>query len=183
MSVSSVRRRPSMVIYSGEKVKSAAVWSGEYGDDPMMSHCLAGRVWWCSNDVILFGQESMGMFQWCHIVWSGEYGDVPMMSHCLVRRVWGCSNDVTLFFAKKSWTKTESSTKTDRCARALSWRRHPAAGTEFSGLLLTPSLRRQVLTIHSFTFKDELITDNSLAVKNSCRFYQRIPGTSWIYYL
>jgi len=35
--------------------------------------------------------------------------------------------------------------------------------------------------IQRFTCKDELTKDNSLAVKNSCKLYQRIPRTFWSY--
>ena len=103
---------PSMLIYSREKVKSAAVWSREHG---------------------------------------------------------GCSSDVTLFFAKKS------STKTDRCAGALSWRRLPAAGPPFFWASSDPIAKATNdsnvhLFIHSFTFRDEFITDNALAAKNLCRY-------------
>jgi len=60
----------------------------------------------------------------------------------------------------------------------------PAAGPPFFLASSSDLVRKATndsnvhLFIHSFNFRNELITGNALVVKNFCRFYQRIPGIS-----
>jgi hypothetical protein len=68
-------------------------------------------------------------------------------------------------------------TKTDRCAGALSWSRNQILVLHFYGhFLLTISLRRRrnSMCIYLFTV---------IMRENSCKLYQRIPGTFWSYYV
>jgi hypothetical protein len=76
-----------------------------------------------------------------------------------------------LFFVKKSLTKT------DRCAGALSWKRNQLLVLHFSGnFFLTVSLRRRRKAMYISLF-------TVVMRAKSCKLYQRIPGTSWSYYV
>ena len=80
----------------------------------------------------------------------------------------GCYSFVTLFLGKNSLTKT------DRCAGALWWSKNKLLVLYFSErffFYLIPKATKcasLLFCIHS---------------SNSCKFYQRIPGTFWSYYV
>ena len=75
-----------------------------------------------------------------------------------------CSSVVTLFFAKKSLTKA------DRCAGALSWRGNQLFIFLFFGAFPSDHIHKMTrgikvhFFIRSFTFRNELIMENALAV-------------------
>jgi hypothetical protein len=76
-----------------------------------------------------------------------------------------CSSVDTLPFAEKSLTTT------DRCAGEFSWRRNQLLVLRLSWcfILIIPKARKDKYVhyfMHSFTFRDEFIMDNELAVKN-----------------
>ena len=86
----------------------------------------------------------------------------------------------TQFFVKKSLTNTDRvlehcpEVETDCCLlifRAFLSDRIPKATKDINVHFF----------MQRFTFRGELILDNSLAVKNSRKLYQRIPRTSWSY--
>ena len=86
-----------------------------------------------------------------------------------VRRLWGMFQ--CCHIAK------ESLTKTDRCAGALSWRGNQLMVLHFWGRFLpTAYLKRQRMPMYFYLFTVFLL-------QQSCKLYQRIPGTFWSCYV
>jgi hypothetical protein len=56
-------------------------------------------------------------------------------------------------------------------------------GSSFFGLFPSDSIPKAMKDVslhfftHSFTFRDELIMNNTLEIKNFCKLYQHFPGT------
>jgi len=53
-------------------------------------------------------------------------------------------------------------------------------GSSFFGAFHSDGIHRVMMDVISFfthTFRDELIMDNTLEIKNFCKLYQRILGT------
>ena len=71
-------------------------------------------------------------------------------------------DEVTLFFAKKSLTKT------DRCAGALSSRRNQLLFPYFFGALPSDGIPKATMDVNVHFYVHS---------SNSCKLYQRIPGT------
>jgi len=94
--------------------------------------------------------------------------DAPVLSHC--------------FWLRNPWPKPTG--VLEHCREGKRTIGSPFFGAFVSDCIAKATKNVSVhFFIHSFTFRDEPVMDKVLAIKRSCKLYQRVPWTFWSYYI